>query len=266
MVCTITNTFRAPGIAIIKDTNGLPGRFPFTSSIDSAVVELGDGERVVYDEELEPGGVYTFTEDVPEGWQLTNVNCTGAAASDVEYGDTSVTITLAQGERIDCIFTDEPLVALDVTKTADPTSVYEPGGWVDFEVKVENTGPVELTLTSLSDDVYGDITDVANLDLDSTTCSVPQPLSAGDSYACRFEAEVTGVAGDEQTDTVTVTAAGSARAQLTGQDEATVLILGDPPDTGVGFDPSLVVGGLAAIGAALLALGILMRRRMPRTR
>jgi hypothetical protein len=266
MVCTITNTLRGPGIAIIKDTNGQPGRFPFSSSIDATVVELGDGERLLYDQELESGGVYTFTEDVPEGWRLTNINCTGAGESDVEYGEASVTITFVRGDRIDCIFTDEPLVSLEVTKTADPTSVYEPGGWVIFDVMVENNGPVELTVTSLSDDVYGDITDVANPDLDSTTCSVPQLLLAGDSYTCRFEAEVTGVVGDEQTDTVTVTAADPAGAQLTGQDDATVLILGEPPDTGAGVGPSLVIGGLAAMGVALLGLGLLGRRRMPRTR
>jgi hypothetical protein len=266
MVCTITNTFRAPGIAIIKDTNGLPGSFPFTSSLDPTPVELSHGERAVYDEGLESGGVYTFTEDVPEGWQLIGITCIGAGASNVEDGDTSVAITFVQGERIDCTFTDEPLVSLEVTKTADPTSVYEPGGWVDFEVMVESNGPVELTLTSLFDDVYGDVADAANPDLDSTTCSVPRLLPAGDTYTCLFEAEVTGVVGDEQTDTVTVTAADPAGAQLTGQDDATVLILGEPPYTGVGLGPSVVVGGLVAIGVALLGLGLLMRRRMLRTR
>jgi hypothetical protein len=267
MTCTITNTLRGPGIEIEKltDPPGLDGSFPFTSSFDP-MPELSHGGRVLYDE-LEDGGVYTFTEIVPEGWRLASIDCIGP--SDIKYGDTSVTITYTQGVRIDCTFTDEPLVFLEVTKTADPTTVYEPGGLVEFEVKVENTGPVDLTLTSLSDDVYLDITDAANPDLDSTTCSVPQLLPAGGSYTCRFEAEVTGVVGDEQTDTVLVTAtdpADPAGAPLTGQDEATVLILGEPPYTGVGLAPSLVVGGLAAIGAALLGLGLLMRRRMPRTR
>ncbi len=262
MVCTITNTLRGAGIAIIKDTDGLPGRFPFTSSINTTVEELGDGERVVYDEGLLSGEDYTFTELVPEGWRLAGINCIGAEESRVEYGDASVTITFVQGERMDCTFTDEPLASLEVAKTADPTRVYEPGGWVDFEVKVENNSPVELTLTSLSDDVYGDVTDTANPDLDSTTCSVPQILPAGDSYTCHFEAEVTGVVGEEQTDTMTATASDPAGALVVGQDEATVLILGEPPYAGVGLGPSLVVGGLAAIGAALLGLGLLMRRQM----
>ena len=267
MTCTITNTLRGPGIEIEKMTDppGLPGSFLFTSSFDPMPEPLTHGGSVLFNE-LEDGGVCTFTEIVPEGWDLTRILCIGHVRSDVEYGDTSVTITYVQGERIDCTFTNEPLVFLEVTKTADPTSVYEPGGWVDFEVKVENIGPVDLTLTSLSDDVYGDIADAANPSLDSTTCSVAQTLAVGGSYTCRFEAEVTGVVGDEQTDTVTVTAADRAGAPLTGQDEATVLILGEPPDTGAGLGPSLVVGGLAAIGAALLGLGLLMRRRVPRTR
>ncbi len=46
-----------------------------------------------------------------------------------------------------------------VTKDADPTSVPEPGAMVTFSLEVENTSPVDtVTLESLLDDIYGDVT------------------------------------------------------------------------------------------------------------
>jgi hypothetical protein len=101
---------------------------------------------------------------------------------------------------------DVPQAELLVTKTATPTSVSEPGGVVTFDVTVQNTGidpNNSVTLDSLSDDIYGDITLVQG-DLLSTTCSVPQIIAGdGGSYSCSFTANVNGNAGDSHTDTVT---------------------------------------------------------------
>ncbi|MFC2046572.1 hypothetical protein ACFLTC_03515 [Chloroflexota bacterium] len=161
--------------------------------------------------------------------------------------------------------TGEPLVSLVVTKTADPTSVYEPGGWIDYEVRVENSSPVSLTLAYLSDDVYGDIADAANPSLGGTTCSAPQPLPAGGSYTCHFEAEVTGLSGEEQTGMVTAIAVADAGGTVTAQDQAPVLILGEPPDTGGGLPSPAIIGVLAVVGTLLLALGLLVRRQAQRS-
>ena len=49
---------------------------------------------------------------------------------------------------------------LDVTKTALTTSVPETGGSATYSVTVKNTSAIAVTLTSLTDDQYGDITAV----------------------------------------------------------------------------------------------------------
>ncbi len=120
--------------------------------------------------------------------------------------------------------TDTPS-SLAVTKTANPTSLPEPGGSVLFTLVVRNTSAVDsITLTSLADDVHGDVTKVA-ASITTTTCAVPQLIVAGGSYSCTFNASVTGNAGASETDTVTaggtdddgkaVTAAGSATLTFT---------------------------------------------------
>ena len=60
-----------------------------------------------------------------------------------------------------------------VTKTATPTSIQEPGGTATFAVSVKNTSMVDsVTITSLSDDIYGSLDGKG-------TCDVPQTLAPG---------------------------------------------------------------------------------------
>ena len=66
-------------------------------------------------------------------------------------------------------FTDA-LPSLDVTKAASPTSVAEPGGTVTFTVIVDNTSVEPITITSLTDDVFGDLLDAGNPNVSSNTC------------------------------------------------------------------------------------------------
>ena len=53
-----------------------------------------------------------------------------------------------------------------------------------------------MTITSLTDDVYG------NLD-GKGSCDVPQTIAAGGSYSCSFSGAVSGNAGSSHTDVVT---------------------------------------------------------------
>ena len=63
--------------------------------------------------------------------------------------------------------------SIAVTKSASPISIQEPGGTVTFSVSVKNTSAVDtVTITSLTDDVYG------NLD-GKGTCDVPQTAGPG---------------------------------------------------------------------------------------
>jgi hypothetical protein len=153
---------------------------------------------------------------------------------------------------------DVPSAELLVTKDADPTSVNEPGGSVTFTVTVTNTGidpnnPV--TLNSLLDNIYGDITMVQG-DITATDCAVPQTLAAGNgTYTCQFTADVTGNAGDSETDTVTADGVDDRGNPVSGFDDATVTINDVLPDITVlkTADPTTVLepGGLVTFSVLI---------------
>jgi hypothetical protein len=88
-----------------------------------------------------------------------------------------------------------------------------------FDVVVTNDSDAEgLTLTVLSDDQFGDITEVAGNIL-STDCSVPQTIVVGGSYSCKFSAEIR---ASPHTDVVSGTVTDDDGNQLEPTDSATV--------------------------------------------
>ena len=52
-----------------------------------------------------------------------------------------------------------------------------------FSVSVSNTSPESMTLDSLSDDVYGDVT-ITSGNIVCTDCAIPQTIPAGGVYSC----------------------------------------------------------------------------------
>jgi uncharacterized repeat protein (TIGR01451 family) len=75
-------------------------------------------------------------------------------------------------------------------KTADPTSVAEPGGSVTYTFVVNNTSAVDsVDIDTLDDSIYGDLNGQGD-------CSVPQTIAAGGSYSCSITVDVSGNAGD----------------------------------------------------------------------
>lgn len=121
-----------------------------------------------------------------------------------------------------------PPAELQVVKTATPTTVDEPGGSVQFDIAVTNTGidpNNDVTLNTLNDDIYGDITQ-AQGDIISTTCSVPQTITGnGGTYTCSFTANIAGNGGDSETDTVTASGVDDNGNPVEGSDDATVDII-----------------------------------------
>ena len=137
----------------------------------------------------------------------TGVAVTGAARIDADVNEVDVAAM-----RL--------LQAVAVSKTADPTSLPEPGGTVTFTVGVTNTSVRAVTLTSLVDDVHG------NLD-GQGTCALNQTIAAGDAYQCAFTADVTGSAGDSEVDTITVVASDGEGNSAVIFADATVIITGN---------------------------------------
>ena len=195
-------------------------------------------------------GLYSLLEAVPASWQLESVTCvtngtsTGAASATFPAaGSTSAgqeSIEIQPGQETICTFdnSQDALPDISVTKTANPSAVDEPGGDVTFTVLVENKSSSAVTLDSLEDDIYGDLTDISNEGGTAkpqlgTTCAVAQNLAASDGttgsgpdvYSCTFDATVSGNAGESETDTVTATASNAAAPNgVSATDDATVTV------------------------------------------
>ena len=117
--------------------------------------------------------------------------------------------------------------SIEVTKSATPTTLPEPGGNATFDVTVKNTSAVDsVTITSLSDNVYG------NLD-GKGTCDVPQTLAPGASYSCSFTGAVAGNAGSPHNDVVTASGTDDDGNAVSDSDDATVTITNVPSSIAV---------------------------------
>jgi uncharacterized repeat protein (TIGR01451 family) len=164
-----------------------------------------------------PGNTYScrFTAPVQGAAGTTHTNIVVVTATDstgrtvVDDDDAVVTITAVPP-------------TITSTKTASPTSRPEPGGTFTFTFSVTNTGPNPVTITSLVDNVYGDLNGRG-------TCAVGAVLATGATYTCTFSGNFFGNAGGAQTDVITVTARDNLGQTVTSQSQATVTLTDVPP-------------------------------------
>jgi hypothetical protein len=114
---------------------------------------------------------------------------------------------------------------IEVTKTALTPTVPETGGSVTYSVAVKNLAEqATVTLDSLTDDLYGDITTTGHDGITATDCAVGVPIAAQATYTCMFTVEVgPGDAGETITDTVTACGTDNfGHSNLCDDDDATV--------------------------------------------
>ena len=167
----------------------------------------------------------TFVVDVAVSVPLGTYDNTATAAS-IESGVIDDAGTTAQDpdtpagedpEPDEDVTVDDLLPTLTVTKTADPVTIAEPGGNIDFDVDVENTSTEVVTLDTLTDDIF--------LDLNGQgTCVTGGTIAAGATYSCTFTGAVAGNAGDTHTNTTTAEISDDEANPESGSDDADVLI------------------------------------------
>lgn len=169
----------------------------------------------------------------PDSSTWTNHQITVLVATDIIQDGTQKVEEL---NNATWVVTCEPLPLIKTTKTADPVEVTAPGGTVAFTVVVENKSSpgVAVTLTSLIDDIYGNILNLTNEGGTakpeiSTTCTLPQIIQPGNSYTCSFSAMVSGDVGYTETDTVSAYANDDAGHRVCDDDDATVTVVEPPP-------------------------------------
>jgi uncharacterized repeat protein (TIGR01451 family) len=124
---------------------------------------------------------------------------------------------------VKCTFTNAKLGvgSISVEKSADPTTLKEPGGPVTFSVKITNTSPdVDVVITNVVDSVYGNLTDEGG----NGCFDVPITLHPGESVSCHFTADVTGTGGTTHTDVVTASGHDSNGNPVSASADATVTI------------------------------------------
>ena len=118
--------------------------------------------------------------------------------------------------------------AIVVDKSVTPSSRPEPGGTFNYTLMVTNVSTVVLRLTTVADDVYGNLNGRG-------TCATGSAIAAnGGTYSCQLTAPFTGNPGATLTDTITATAttlAGGASASAS--DAATVSLTNAIPAVSV---------------------------------
>ena len=125
------------------------------------------------------------------------------------------------------VVTVVPPPDIEVVKSATPGSLPQPGGAFTFDLVVSNPGPTSLSITSLNDNIYGNLGDPNNPNVTNNTCDelIGDTLAAGGgSTTCSFVGTFTGVAGNSETDTVTVVGTDEFNNTATDADDATVTL------------------------------------------
>src|SRR5215204_4248667 len=257
--CTITNTRKPSGIEIEKVAEptsvpepGAPVTFTFTIRNTSAadtvtITELDDS---IYGDLFTKGNCNALEnkELAPADGQAggaDEASCSFSTTLSGNVGDEHHNVAIVTGhdednrpvtdnDFADVEFTDVAPV-IEVTKTANPEALPEPGGPVEFTVQVKNesvsTDPV--TITSLVDDPDG-AGPAEAIDLDGKgSCSVPQVIQPGETYTCKFTRSVSGNAGDSKTDIVTASGHDDDDHEVSDDDDATVRLTDVPSSIAV---------------------------------
>lgn len=135
------------------------------------------------------------------------------------------TETASDSARID-------VIDLDVSLLAAPDTLPEPGGTVQFDVSVTNSGSLDLTLSSLDSPQYGDLLDVRNSQVQNNTCTradddLPLLDSNGGTFTCAFEADVQSQPPEFRT--VTTAVASDTNNNTTSDSAEAVITITDQP-------------------------------------
>ncbi len=225
ITCDFINKLKTGTIIVDKvtDPSGDSQSFSFTTSgTGYSGFSLTDSSTP--NSQILVPGTYSVSEDSVSGWTNTSADC----VSSIGDTETISNLELDNGETITCTFTNSKL-SIDVVKTANPTSVPETGGDVEFTIRVNNSSAVSVNLTSLVDDKFGDLDGVG-------TCDVPKTIVSDDSYECKFTKTLSGEAGESHINTVTAVASG-----VSDTDDATVDFSNVLPTIEVTKTPSVSV-------------------------
>ena len=189
VTCVFTNKLRRGEIIVSKQTNpdNDPQSFAFSASYDAGGFSLSDGQSNESGDLLP--GTYSVSETVPAGWDLDSATC--------DDGSAPGSISLAAGETVRCVFTNEKDASIVVQKQTNPdndpqsfafSASYDSDGFSLSDGQSNNSGDLDPGTYSVSETVP------QGWDLESAVCSDGSSassigLAAGETVTCVFTNE-----------------------------------------------------------------------------
>jgi uncharacterized repeat protein (TIGR01451 family) len=152
----------------------------------------------------------TYTGNAPSDDNQVEVDTATAVASDDDGNSTGPV------QDTSTVRTPNLPSSLEVSKTANPTSVPEPGGNIIYSVVATNTSSLDsITITTVNDDKFGNV---------GSGCVplIPAVIAAGATINCTFIEAVSGNAGETHTNTVVVMGTDDDGSPVSGNDSADV--------------------------------------------
>ncbi len=178
---------------------------------------------------------YLVTETPPDPtpgkWKLTNATCTGASAWSFDPATKQISVTPGGAVEVVCDFynTFDPAPTVAVTKTANVTTLNEPGGPVTYTVNVWNTSNEAVTVTSLTDTVGASTANLLASATNTDCDTVGRSLSASN-----------GASGGADTMTCTFTVDVIGNASFVHNNRVDAIVTDDEDDTATAFDTESV--------------------------
>ncbi|HEY7132843.1 MAG TPA: hypothetical protein VH440_11360, partial [Candidatus Limnocylindrales bacterium] len=287
---TVTITDEPISIAVDKQANPTSVPEPGATVTFSVVVANNGIETITLDQlvddvygDLDGQGSCSLPQIVPPGGQYS---CAFFGAVSGDAGTVHKDTVTAEGQDDDgnkatasddaTVDITDVLPSITVDKSATPEALPAGGGSATFTVVVTNTSVEPVTITSLDDDVYGDLDGMG-------TCAVGAVLAPGASYTCSFVGDIPGATGDHR-DVVTVKAVDDEQHQATDEDDAVVhvpnatpapstevkgetgkpTVTPPPTDADGATSASPSDAGLPALLIGILAIGIAVFLAVPR--
>lgn len=187
--------------------------------IGNVTLDLLQGNSVIATTTTDGGGSYGFINLSAGSYRVRVTDTHGVLAGSILTGGTDPhDVGLAVGQIYNLADFGYAKALIKVLKHGEPSTIHAPSGEVKYTVAVVNAGFVDVFVTELIDDKFGNLDGQGN-------CRLAQLIRARTSYACSFTKVILGDAGGQHTNVVTARAVDRGGNQLTDDADFTVSIV-----------------------------------------
>ena len=177
----------------VRVSNTGDGSVDITSLTDTVAGNLDGQGDCSMPQSIAEGGAYECTF-----FNTVSGNAGNSFMSEASASGSGVSGSLNESSLYSIDILDVLPSAAVSKATICQETIASPGEEVVMNVRIDNTSPESIDLTDLFDDQHGDLNGQGD-------CSVPQTIGAGSSYACSYLVNITGLAGESETSTLTAT-------------------------------------------------------------